>query len=288
VTFCAPADALALVSLYLRTQGDFLIWKDPDRKGIERFPKGLFYWVGARELLPAGWRWSAVCIAHDHAQGTDDLSYLSGAVFQRITRALQSRDDLLRALNRSQDNDAAEQVLIALDTSLVFLMGALDATARVAHHVLGLPPGDLYEAGWQKTQNWLQNVAVKAPALAAIVATGTAGRDTVTILQLLRNTVHGSGLHALAVSRSGRHEETLVGLPRADSSKDTGRCGSPGRPRGLGTPRDPAERIPRRPPRPVGTTAARRDRAAQRLDGPDPFRDPVEYHTQAGRCRASR
>jgi hypothetical protein len=43
VTFCAPTDALALVSLYLRAQGDFLIWKDPNRKGVERFNKGLSY-----------------------------------------------------------------------------------------------------------------------------------------------------------------------------------------------------------------------------------------------------
>jgi hypothetical protein len=170
-------------------------------------------------LLPAGWRWFTACVAHDHAQGTDDLIYLGGAVFQRVTRVLQSRDDVLRVLNRSQGNDATEEALIALDTSLVFLMGALDAIARVAHHVLGLPPGDLYKAGWQKAQNWLQDVAAKAPALAAIVAIGTAGFDTVEILRLLRNTVHGSGLRALAVGGSGCPEETFVGLPRADSTK---------------------------------------------------------------------
>jgi hypothetical protein len=208
---------LALVSLYLRAQGDFLIWKDPNRNGVECFDKGLFYWVGTCELLPAGWRWLTACIAHDDAQGTDDLIYLGGAVFQRITRALQFRDNLLRALNRSQGNDAADEALIALDTSLLFLMGALDATARVAHRVLGLPPGDLINTGWQR-KNWLQAVKAKAPSLAAIVSPGTVGCDTVTILRLLRNTVHGAGLCAFAISRRGRREETLVGLPRVDSS----------------------------------------------------------------------
>ncbi len=57
VTVCTPAEALALIGLYLRTQGDFLVWKDPGSKRAATFNKGLFYWVGARELLPAGWRW---------------------------------------------------------------------------------------------------------------------------------------------------------------------------------------------------------------------------------------
>ena len=44
-------------------------------------------------------------------------------------------------MNCRQDNNIAEDALTALDICLVFLMGALDAAARVAHRVLGLPPG---------------------------------------------------------------------------------------------------------------------------------------------------
>jgi hypothetical protein len=219
VTFCSPSEALTLVSLYLRSQGEFLIWKDPTGTGSERFNKGLFYWVGARELLPAGWRWFAACVAHDQAHGSDDLIYLGGALFQRLIRALQARDGLLCAMNRIQDNDVAENALTALDTCLVFLMGALDAAARVAHHVLLLPPADLYKAGWQGHRNWLKHVAATAPDLAAVVGPGTIGLDTLTILRLLRNTVHAAGLKALAVSHGGAREETLVGLPRADRAE---------------------------------------------------------------------
>jgi hypothetical protein len=109
VTFCTPAQALALVSLYLRSQATFPIWLGTDGKGGETFSKGLFYWVGARELLPAGWRWYSACVAHDHARGADELTYLGEAVFQRVTRTLQARDDLLRLMNLAQNNDGRRE-----------------------------------------------------------------------------------------------------------------------------------------------------------------------------------
>ena len=52
VTYCLPAGAFALVSLYLRAQGEFLAWKDSRGSSSASFNKGLFYQVGARELLP--------------------------------------------------------------------------------------------------------------------------------------------------------------------------------------------------------------------------------------------
>lgn len=222
VTFCTPREALVLVGLYLRTQGKFLIWKDQGGGTAYSFDKGLYYWVGARELLPAGWRWYAACVAHsagqDHSAGADDLTYLGGVVFQRITRVLQARDDLLRAMNCRQDNNVAEDALTALDICLVFLMGALDAAARVAHRVLGLRPDHLHRAGWQRS-DWLGHVEEKEPSLAAVVTAGTAAADIMTILSKLRNTVHEAGLPALAIGFPGRRDGTLVGLPRADTNR---------------------------------------------------------------------
>jgi len=133
--------------LYLRSQGTFLIGKDPGSKSTYSFNQGLYYWVGTRELLPEGWRWFKACVDHDSAaQGPSDLIYLGGAVFQRVARVLRARDDLQRAMNQAQDNDVADDALTALDTCLVFLMGAIDAAARVAHAVLGLPAADSYNA----------------------------------------------------------------------------------------------------------------------------------------------
>jgi hypothetical protein len=110
-------------------------------------------------------------------------------------------------------------LLPPFDVCLVFLMGALDAVARVAHRVLGLQPDHVHQAGWQKS-SWLKNVAVKAPSLAAVVTAGTPGADTLTILRPLGNTVHEAGLPALAIlALPGHREGTLAGLPRADSDQ---------------------------------------------------------------------
>jgi hypothetical protein len=219
VSFCTPLEALALIGLYLRAQGTFLIGKDPGSKSTYTFNQGLYYWVGARELLPAGWRWYKACVDHDReAHGPNELTYLGGAVFQRVARTLRARDDLQRAMNQPQDNDVADDALTALDTCLVFLMGAIDAAARIAHAVLALPPEDARNAGWQKNQ-WIHAVAAQVPELSAVVAAKTPGRDALTILRLLRNTVHAAGLPALAVGGPGQRQETLVGLPSTDASR---------------------------------------------------------------------
>jgi hypothetical protein len=73
----------------------------------------------ANPLSQIAWRSPHPCAA-GMAPGADDLTYLGSAVFQRIMRTLQARDDLLRAMNRKQDIDVAEDALIALDTCLVF------------------------------------------------------------------------------------------------------------------------------------------------------------------------
>ena len=217
VAICKPADALELISLFLRSRGTFLIARTTS--GRYTFDKGLFYWVGARAMLPSGWRWLSACVAQDQVRNSDELTYLGGSVFQRVTRSLQVRDDLLRALNTTQDANVEEDLLIALDTILVFLMGALDACARVAHHVAGLSPGDAYRAGWQK-ERWLKKIAPVAPAFNEAVGPGSRGADILTVLRLLRNTVHGVGLNALRIASrpGGGLHDTLVGLPRAETA----------------------------------------------------------------------
>jgi hypothetical protein len=216
VTTCSVADALALVSLYLRSRGEHFIARGP-RTGNLRFNRGLFYWVGARELLPEGWRWFTACVTHAQQQADDELTYLGGAAFQRITRALQIRDDLHRAINRPQDNDVADDALMALDTCLIYLMGALDAVARVANRVIGSPM-EPHQVGWQAPK-WIAKVQQSAPALARVVNVSSDGADSLTILRSLRNSIHGEGLTALAIGSGRQRDATLVALPRSDAKR---------------------------------------------------------------------
>jgi hypothetical protein len=214
-----PDDALPLVSLYLRTQGEYNTWRSLDGTGSSTMNRGLFYWVGARELLPAGWRWFSACLQHARATGDDQMIYLAQSLFQRVQRALQARDDAYVALNCAQNNDTADSALGSLDQVLLGLMAAIDVTARVAHFALDLPANQLFNAGWQRAR-WRKLVEEGCAPLAELTAQGTSHGHTLTIASKLRNSVHGAALNALAVGDAGaRRQGTLVGLPHGDADQ---------------------------------------------------------------------
>jgi hypothetical protein len=214
-TVCGPAEALTLLSLYLRAQDEFLIVPK------FHFNRGLFFWVGTREILPAAWRWFAACVQNALGEQNEELLILGGSLLQRVDRALQARDSIHIALNQPQNNDLREDSLSNLDIVLVLLMSALDVAARVAHRALQLPANAEHQAGWQfrRKNGWLDQVRAIAPNLAAVVDRGTDHEHVLTIVRLLRNSVHGAALQGLAVGRAGAQEETLIGLPRADEAE---------------------------------------------------------------------
>jgi hypothetical protein len=144
--------------------------------------RGLSYWIGARELLPSAWRWFAAYVQHSTGSGYDSLLFLSQSVLQRIQHALQARDKVHIGLNKPQNDDTANEVLSSLDVVL-FLMGAVDATARVAYAVLGLT-GQPFPAGWQRNA-WISDVTSTAPTLGALFQTGMGELHTLFILRLL-------------------------------------------------------------------------------------------------------
>lgn len=216
VTVCKPADALALVALYLRAQNQFIIWRQP-RGQTFHMDRELYFWVGTRELLPSAWRWNTACVQESSATGGPELQDLGDSLLQRVQRGLMTRDDFHLAFNRLQNNPGnSREVLARLDTMLVLLMSAVDITARVAHRVLALAV-NIYYAGWQRP--WIGSVAAADPALAAIFAANTNNWHALTILRLLRNTVHGQAIRSIPVWLSGGSVETEVRLP-ADNQAD--------------------------------------------------------------------
>lgn len=211
VTVCSPEDALPLVGVYLRTQGEFPVL------GRFHFGRGLFYWVGTRELLPASWRWLSACGQHSSQSGDESALLLASSLLQRVERALEARDQLYATLNQKQDNDLRDAALADLDAVLVSFMAGFDIVARVAHLVLGIQGKD-YQAGWQKKDRngWWEQVRAAAPSLADVVATGSQGDNVLTIVRLLRNSVHGAALQGIAYVKGRGIQQTLVGLPERD------------------------------------------------------------------------
>jgi hypothetical protein len=212
VTVCSVAEAIPVLGLYFRGQGVFPIAR------AFRFNRGLYYWVGTRELLPEAWRWFAACVQHSLKTQDEGLMLLGGSLLQRLDRALETRDEIHLALNQPQNNDTQDAALSSLDVVLVLLMAAVDVAARVAHRVLQLRDADEYRAAWQnqKKGKWLDQVRQVAPALAGVVGPSSRGEAILTVLRLLRNSVHGAGLQGVAYLSGTRRLESLVALPDKD------------------------------------------------------------------------
>lgn len=214
VTVCTPREALAIIGLYLRSQDEFCVETE------FTFNRGLYYWVGTRELLPSAWRWFTACLQHSQSISDNSLTLLAGSLLQRFDRALEARDRVHVALNQKQNNDLREDALSNLDTILVSFMATFDVAARVAHRILSIR-GNEHQVGWQKKcrGSWWDQVNVAEPALAAVVAAGTAGDHVLTIVRLLRNSVHGAALQGVAYVQGRARQETLVGLPPQDEAE---------------------------------------------------------------------
>lgn len=116
VTICTPRQGLELVGLYLRSRAEYLTWHRPN--ATVRVGKSGYFMVGARGLLPAGWKWLNACVEYDRTNHTEELTLLGVAVFQRVSRALQARDGLLRALSVRQDPNVVEDALREFDVCM--------------------------------------------------------------------------------------------------------------------------------------------------------------------------
>jgi hypothetical protein len=133
-----------------------------------------------------------------------------------MQRALITRDEFHLVYNKLQNDPGnSREMLARLDTMLVLLMGAMDVTARVAHRVLGLT-GNIHNAGWQR--QWINSVAAADPALSTVFTTNTNNWHALTILRLLRNTVHGQAIRSVPVRLSGGSVETEIQLPADDEA----------------------------------------------------------------------
>lgn len=71
--------------------------------------------------------------------------------------------------------------------------------------------------GWQSA-DWLADVTAAEPALGAVFQLGTDETHTLTILRILRNSIHGEALAALGVGRGRQRDRTLVALPVAQQA----------------------------------------------------------------------
>ncbi|HAN47659.1 MAG TPA: hypothetical protein DCQ20_02085 [Nitrospira sp.] len=178
--------------------------------------RGLYFWVGARELLPSAWRWLTAVVRQSNAVGDNAVSVVAQAALQRVSRALQVRDALHLALNRPQTNDTADDVASLFEMVAMLYKRQVDATARVAHEVLAL--GDSrHRAGWQNPA-WLSKVKGQSPELKELFPAVGNTTDALTILRACRNTVHAEGIRQLIMSSAATRDRTMIELPKDKAS----------------------------------------------------------------------
>jgi hypothetical protein len=204
--------ALAVIGLYLRGRRQYPMIAP---NGLS-FGEHLLLWSAARAQLPSGWRWGSALVAHSRDVQCDGPMFLFGSLHERIVRLLRCRDRVHTALLVPQDNQTAGEATEALDYFMVNLVGAFDAAARAAHLAAGLDPGSRRTAAWQNDR-WRRQIHAASPGLADLFAAGTTPFRVLEIARILRNTVHGEGLHTTATQQGGRPRETLVALPEDDA-----------------------------------------------------------------------
>lgn len=215
LTIVDIADAVSLGGLFLRSRGKYLGVISP--RFTQEFNKASFFEASALLFLPH----QLEVLDRSQLLATErdepDAAGLAGAAFRRISRSIERRDQVWRLISQPQDIDIAEDMLAIYEALLASLMGAIDATARLAHVIYRLP-GPIHLVAWQKSQ-WSKQLKGGAPQLWETYYEQPGHQSVLEALRLLRNTIHAEGLESVAVQESNRAVATWIELPRSDGQK---------------------------------------------------------------------
>lgn len=195
----SPASACALIGLVARLNGDY---------DIAPIPRSFFHFLVTRGLLSEGWRWFSACVASSLKTGDDYLVNVGQSAHERIGRAIMSRDRCLGHAFGGDGDASAEEAAYYFDVELLMLSGALDAVAQVAHIAHDVAE-DSWNVGWRRAR-WRQALRKRSALLWTLTEPGTAERDAIELVALLRNTIHGGGMPKVTVGNIGAVANQLV------------------------------------------------------------------------------
>lgn len=200
-------DAIPMVGLYLRRQDRFVTYwapalggaHAPANEGVRT--ESEFYWQAARLFVPAAARGPSSHRLQMQAplqSQEQTLRSFDDAVVWRVQQALQARDRLFAILAVApRDALPADRAASQLELILMWFMAALDVTARSIHLRYRLP-GREYRAAWQSDE-WRGKLKQREPTRAGFFDEGTPAHGVLTIIQRLRNSIHGAN----AISAQG-------------------------------------------------------------------------------------
>ncbi|MEV4348328.1 hypothetical protein AB0J83_28050 [Actinoplanes sp. NPDC049596] len=207
------AEGIAIVGLYLRAQDRPTIYRHFDFNGQVTSGTHEFYWVGACGCLPWSWRWRSVFRKQSELRGEGGWIYEAESVISRLSQALQARDRVHIALNRSRSNSSNDDVASSFDILALMLLAALDAAAAAISLLYGLPGRDNPSFG---NANWIKEAEKVCRPITEIFRKGSDGWRMLCALKVLRNTIHHAALSPLMIQDGERpHDRLAIRLPKS-------------------------------------------------------------------------
>ncbi len=175
-----PDDALALVALYLRSAGEFIVFKGP---GITYAANSAeFYDLVADVLIPS------LGEVVRRADGRIAFQRLNTVVI-RARALLAARDRLVLLTSESVTPDVADEVSQTFTHALVEMVAIHDVLARIANEFLDPPTGNPRQVKWQESA-WRRRVTERFPDLADAWADGGYAKHLNDALRAIRNEIH--------------------------------------------------------------------------------------------------
>ncbi|BCW35811.1 hypothetical protein StoSoilA2_18670 [Arthrobacter sp. StoSoilA2] len=215
LTIVDVADAISIGGLFLRSRGEYSRAIFPQITVDSN--KTMFYESSVSLFLPHQieiLRRSQL-LAADRKE--PEAVRLAAAAFRRMSRSIERRDQIWQLICRPQDIDTAEDMLALYEALLTSLMGAIDATARLANTIYQLPV-PMYLVAWQR-KDWAKELKLRASQLWSAYYEHPEHEFVLTTLRLLRNTIHAEGLESIAVSERHRVVATWIEIPPSEGKE---------------------------------------------------------------------
>jgi hypothetical protein len=199
--------ALAVLGLYFRSQDTYPVHRGAPL-GNRGMNKDWYSWVATHQAIPSARDWFASYEKHVGDSRNMKVVGLGSTMLRRVQRALWARDAVHIALNSPSGRDATSDALASFDEFLLLMNAAVDAQARMVHHLLELD-GKEYRANWDQ-RRWIDEVRNAHRPLADAVARRTPAFAAIRMLSVLRNSIHGEALSDLTVSSSGARQSDIL------------------------------------------------------------------------------
>jgi hypothetical protein len=198
-----PLEALKVIGLFLRSRGEYHVSGPPGV--IYGLDAMWFYLELLRAKEPRLWRNSAawVQIIKTHP----GVARLNGSLIARCRRALEARDAIGVQFYQQMSWRTADLMLYHFDYLTVLLVGAFDASARIACLAHNLPMRR------QQVSFWNSHFNVRlAPCAAALHAVAVSHEMQLLrpLMKGLRNTIHGPMLQPIMYTKAGHPSLSLV------------------------------------------------------------------------------